>query len=287
MLKQRLNEGASLNAAQEVLGEMHKQGLEPNTATYNSLLSCAMTSGNFEGVWKTIDDLEQSGQCADIYTLSILFKGYRRERRTMDAENINRALTLLIDHAVKIDDSLVNVILEACLALRDLRCLKKALDSFWDGGWTIPQQASMHTYGLLIKSYGQSQGLTEIWQLWKEVTEEKGLEPSEQLYGQMLDVLVSNDCLTDALDLFQNMKAAHEGNLNTQGFAVAYAMIIRGFAQQKDCARALECYEEMKTHGTKASQVVLNTLMDAADMSPTRLHASISVLRTTWEAFVP
>merc|ERR1719230_1899516 len=79
----------------------------------------------------------------------------------------------------------------------------------------------------------------------------------------MLDVLVGNDCLSDALDLFQDMKAAHEGNLNTQGFAVAYAMIIRGFAQQKDCGRALECYEEMKSHGTKASVVVLNTLMDA------------------------
>merc|ERR1719359_248472 len=89
------------------------------------------------------------------------------------------------------------------------------------------------------------------------------MEPSEQLYGQMLDVLVGNDRLDDALTLFQEMKAAHKDNLNTQGFAVAYAMIIRGFAQQKDCARALQCYEEMKTHGTKASLVVLNTLIDA------------------------
>merc|ERR1719253_956516 len=40
-------------------------------------------------------------------------------------------------------------------------------------------------------------------------------------------------------------------------------MIIRGFAQRKDCEKALECYEEMKAHGTKASLVVLNTLIDA------------------------
>jgi pentatricopeptide repeat protein len=263
MLKQCLSEGASLKASKEVLQEMHKRGLEPNTATYNSLLSCAMTSGDFAGVWQIVEDLERSGQCADIYTLSILFKGYRRERRTMDTESVDKALSLIRNYAVKVDDILVNVILEACLALKDLRCLKKALDTFWDSGWVIPKQASMHTYGLLIKSYGQIQGLTEIWQLWKEVTEDKGLEPSEQLYGQMLDVLVGNDCLKDALTLFQDMKAAFKGNLNTQGFAVAYAMIIRGFAQQKDCARALECYEEMKSHGTKASQVVLNTLIDA------------------------
>jgi pentatricopeptide repeat protein len=59
------------------------------------------------------------------------------------------------------------------------------------------------------------------------------------------------------------MKATHKTTLNSQGFAVAYAMIIRGFAQRKDCARALQCYEEMKINGTKISLVVLNTLIDA------------------------
>merc|ERR1719174_3670704 len=98
---------------------------------------------------------------------------------------------------------------------------------------------------------------------WTEVTEQKQMEATEQLYGQMLDVLVGNSCLEDAITLFQEMKKTHNATLNSQGFAVAYAMIIRGFSQQKDLARALECYEEMKGHGTRASLVVLNTLMDA------------------------
>merc|ERR1719409_1723358 len=89
------------------------------------------------------------------------------------------------------------------------------------------------------------------------------MEASEQLYGQMLDVLVGSDCLEDALTLFQEMKTKHKSTIDSQGFSVAYAMIIRGFAQQKDCDRALQCYEEMKGHGTKASLVALNTLIDA------------------------
>jgi len=262
-LKKCLSEGASLKVAQSVLQQMRRQGLEANTATYNSMLSCAMTSGDFDGVWQTIYDMEHSGQSADIYTLSILFKGYRRERRAMDGMNIDRALTLIKNHSVKVDESLVNVALEACLALKDVSCLKRALDTFWESGWTMPKQASLHTYGLLIKAYGQMQCLTEVWQLWTEVTQEKGMEPSEQLYGQMLDVLVGNNSLDDALNLFQDMKITHKSSLNSQGFAVAYAMIIRGFAQAKDCERALHCYEEMKAHGTKASMVVLNTLIDA------------------------
>jgi len=59
------------------------------------------------------------------------------------------------------------------------------------------------------------------------------------------------------------MKTTHSKTLDSQGFGVAYAMIIRGFAQRKNCDQALQCYEEMKSNGTKASQVVLNTLIDA------------------------
>jgi pentatricopeptide repeat protein len=263
LLKQCLSEHASPEAAEDVLREMRQRNLEPNTATYNSLLSVAITAGDFTKVWKTVDDLESSGQGADIYTLSILFKGHRREKRTMDSEVIRRSLDLINRHSVKLDENFVNIALEACLALRDTGCLKKALATFWDSGWNIPQQAATHTYGNLIKAYGQIQSLTEAWQLWTELTQDKGMVPTEQLYGQMLDVLVANNRLADALTIFEEMKTAHKDSLSSIGFGVAYGMIIRGFAQQKDCEKALQCYEEMKGHGTKASLVVLNTLMDA------------------------
>merc|ERR1719478_1773415 len=59
------------------------------------------------------------------------------------------------------------------------------------------------------------------------------------------------------------MKAAHKGSLGSQGFALAYAMLIRGFAQWKECARALHFYKEMQANGTKVCIVVFNTLIDA------------------------
>jgi len=257
MLKQ-----CSPEAGAKVLAEMQERGLEPTTATYNSLLSCAMIAGDFTAVWKTIEDLERAGQSADIYTLSILFKGYKRERRSMDTGSIDMALNLMKKHSVDVDENFVNVALEACLATRDPSCIKKALDAIWECGWVVPKVGSMYTYGMLIKAYGQTRGLAEAWQLWTEVSE-KGMEPSEQLYGQMLDALVSNNCLEDACALFEEMKKAYSPTQNSSGFAVAYAMIIRGFAQKKDCAMAMQCYEEMKTHGTKASLVLVNTLLDA------------------------
>jgi pentatricopeptide repeat protein len=274
LLKQCSSDGAAPQAAKKVLEEMRERGLEPTTATYNSLLSCAMTAGDFTAVWQTVEDLESAGQSADIYTLSILFKGYKRERRTMDSGSIDMALNLIKKHSVKMDENLVNVALEACLSTRDIACIKKALDTIWDSAWVVPKTASLHTYGNLIKACGQTRDLAGAWQLWTEVTE-KGMEPSEQLYGQMLDVLVSNDCLEDARTLFQEMKKTHSTTQNSSGFAVAYAMIIRGFAQKKDCVMAMKCYEEMKTAGTKASLVVVNTLLDACSRVGDMRSASI------------
>jgi pentatricopeptide repeat protein len=242
---------------------MRKEGLKPTTSTYNSLIGAALACGDFAKAWKIVERMEAAGQPVDAYTLSILFKGYRQEHRTMDSSSIGRVLALVKTHSVKVDEVLVHGAPEACLALRDVYRLKDALQTFTRSGWAINKQCSMHTYGVLIKAHGQTQNLEEAWRLWREVTVEKGMEASELLYGQMLDVLVGSDCLEDALELFKEMKATHKDSINSQGFSVAYAMIIRGFAQRKDCGSALQMYEDMKLHGTKVSLVVLNTLMDA------------------------
>lgn len=263
MLKFSMAQGANPKASEEVLREMRLSGLQPNIATYNSLLGAALSAGDFAKAWRTIGQMENSGQGVDAYTLSILFKGYKHERRTMDTESIDKALTLIKKHSVKVDEVLVNVALEACIALRDINRLQHAMFVLQSGGWALSKEASMHTYGVLIKAHGLSQNLTEAWRLWREVTVDKGLEPSEQLFGQMLDVLVTCNCLDEAHKLFNQMKATHSCTFDTPGFAVAYAMIIRGFAQHKNLAQALQCYEEMKRNGAKASLVVLNTLIDA------------------------
>jgi len=131
-------------------------------------------------------------------------------------------------------------------------------------GWTLPKQGAMHTYGTLIKAYGMTRQLNMAWKLWGDATCRKGMIPSEHMYSQMIDVLVCNGRLEDALGIFDEMKATHGGKgFGSQGFAVAYAMVVRGFAQRKECGRSLDCYEEMKTGGVKVGLVVFNTLIDA------------------------
>lgn len=264
LLKTHLGEDGSLEEVESLLQEMHDGGFRPNIATYNSVLGGALAAGDFARAWRTIGLMEAAGGPGlDAYTISILFKGYKGRRRSMDAQCFDRALHLIKQFSVKVDEILVNVVLEACVALKDPSRLNFALSTFRRSGWVMPKQCAMHTYATMIKAYGQSHQLNMAWKLWEDVTVTKGLIPSEQLYGQMIDVLVTSGCLEDALALFQEMKATHADHMGSQGFAVAYAMIIKGFAQRKECVRALKCYEEMKQHGARVGIVVFNSLIDA------------------------
>jgi pentatricopeptide repeat protein len=174
---------------------------------------------------------------------------------------MDSVIALIRKHRVKADEVLVHAMLEACSGLRDPAKIDAVLATFASNGWDMSKQRTSHTCGLLIKVYGHSRQLQRAWELWHEATREH--KCSEQLYGQMIDVLVGAGQLDDAIRLFQEMQAKYSDRLNSQGFSVAYAMIIRGHAQRKDCHKALECYDEMKKHGVKAGLVIFNTLIDA------------------------
>lgn len=262
LLKLHVGEGGSWKKAVALLDEMRGGGFEPNTATYNSLLTGLLANGDFPKAWRTIDLMESSGAVIDAHTISILFRGFRKGK-IASPEGVDRVLALIRKHNVRIDDVLVNAALEACIGLRDHRRLQGVLEAFQRAGWSIPKNATMQTYGMLVKAHGQCGNLDMVWRIWREVKLDRSLVPSDTLYGQMLDVLVSNECLDDALELFAEMKRVHRETLDSQGVVVAYAMIIRGFAQRKECARALALYEEMKAAGAQGSLVMFNTLIDA------------------------
>jgi pentatricopeptide repeat protein len=104
-----------------------------------------------------------------------------------------------------------------------------------------------------------------VWKLWREVFD-KGFGPSDQLYGTMIDVLVFNGRMDEALKLFDEMKkrfSSSDGRFSTQNFSSAYASLIRGFSQRKECQRAMHCFQEMQANDVKVSLVVFNTLIDA------------------------
>eukprot|EP00930_Biecheleria_cincta_P085952 TRINITY_DN75313_c0_g1_i1.p1 TRINITY_DN75313_c0_g1~~TRINITY_DN75313_c0_g1_i1.p1 ORF type:complete len:1038 (+),score=202.89 TRINITY_DN75313_c0_g1_i1:206-3319(+) len=261
----KLNVGGS-GSSKEVhalLQEMQQHGFHENTSSYNSILNGAIAKGDFDKAWQTLEEMEQKGVAIDAYTVSIMFKGYKSHRQAINHTIFNRSLSLISKHCIKLDDVLADVILEVCGTLRDIACLNNVLATLKKHGWNIQRLRSPSTAAALIKAYSSTNQISKARQLWDEVAQTRAFEPSRAMYGQMIDALVGSRGFDEALKLFEQMKMMHSGRFDCQSFAIAYATIIKGYAQQKDCAKALNVYSEMKANRVTVGIVVLNTLLDA------------------------
>lgn len=130
----------------------------------------------------------------------------------------------------------------------------------------VPKQCIAHTYSTLIKAYGRLGKVQLAWRIFDEASGGGKNAMSDQVYVQMVDVLACNGRHTEALSLLGDMRTAgpSAGHVpSAQAVSIAYASVVRGFVQSRDCAKAVECYEEIRLHGIKVSLVTFNTLVDA------------------------
>lgn len=263
LLKMHTGPGGSIDEVNSILQDMKDKGFQPNTASYNSVLSGAFQVGDLARAWQIIETMERQGPSIDAYTIALVFKGYKTQRSTMEAVDFDRALDLLNRYSIKVDEVLVNSILEACFNLRDNKRLHTVMTLFRRCGWVMPKRCNPNTCSVMLKAYGSTNQLQLALKLWDDVTQVQGMVPTEQMYAQLIDVLVTHGRFNDALQTFHDMRKTYPDKLQSSSFAVAFAMIIKGYTLQKDCVRAMQCYEEMKELGVTVGLVVLNTLTDA------------------------
>jgi len=226
-----------------------------------SLLNAASAAGERDVAWRYVEQLSSQGQMnmVDAQMLTIFFKGRCR------ASDFDRALQLVARHPEKLDDTLVNAILEACVSLRDTPRLNQVLVLLKRCQWDMPSVwsgANSNSYSALIKAYGSTHQMHKAQELWQCIRLQ-GTVPNEHMFAQMVDVLVTGGRFAEAQQLFKEMCTVHRDRMGSSGMAMAYAMIVKGYTQQKDAGSALRCYEEMKAQGVQVGVVVLNTLIDA------------------------
>ena len=92
----------------------------------------------------------------------------------------------------------MNIVLETTARNKEFKRLEWILQSFE----TSKMRPSTATYGSLIKAYGMLKRPKKCWQMWKEMTELRGLKPTDIVIGCMLDALVCNSLVDDAEQIF-------------------------------------------------------------------------------------
>lgn len=243
-----------VRGARELLTEMQRAGHPPNDVSYNCLINAAVSCGhgNFREAWETIELMERNGVAVDHYTISIMMKALKRVKNPRD---VAKALALLDRSGIDIcsDEILLNTVLETCIRHRECRRLENMLAAYTRSSLR-PQ---VHTYGSLIKACSTLKRIDRCWKFWHEMEDHRGMEPNDIVLGCMLDALVCNGAIEEAVQLFYAWKSRVKPN------TVIYSTLIKGFANTHQAERAMSSWREMREEGIRMNTVVYNAVIDA------------------------
>jgi len=240
----------NLTAAKALLAKMSAKGQSPNDISYNCVLNHLATTGNYKDCWEIVEQMEKGNVPPDHYTVSILLKGVKNMRGVID---VQKAFDFLDRSGVDpcSDEVLLNTVLEICTRHKEFKRLVKLMAHFEKS--TL--QPSVPTYGSIIKAYANINQLDRCWHYWDEMKVERGLEPNDIVWGCMLDALVTNGKVDDAMDLFQD----HCGSPNP----VICSILVKGLANHNQSKRALQLWKDMKRNGMKMNLVAYNVMVDS------------------------
>lgn len=199
----------------------------------------------------------------DRCTCSTVIKHLRSSSSSRDRR---RTFELMEKIDVCEDSILFSTIVDACARLKDQRGLQHTIEKFHRGGL----RPNVHTYGTLIKAYGRCNNVEKAWELWKEMTELRGLEPTSYVHGCMFDTLVSNGRVEEGISLLkQSLETGKEAN------TVQYSILIKGCAQKKQVDEALALYYDMQSRNIPCNEVTYNTLINACASAGDLVRAEI------------
>eukprot|EP00931_Biecheleriopsis_adriatica_P055392 TRINITY_DN32743_c0_g1_i1.p1 TRINITY_DN32743_c0_g1~~TRINITY_DN32743_c0_g1_i1.p1 ORF type:complete len:1038 (+),score=270.72 TRINITY_DN32743_c0_g1_i1:156-3269(+) len=258
LLKLYVGKPGEVEEVKAIFEEMLQDNFCPSSVTYNSIVCGALSQGNFDFVWQILSTMERQGPGIDCYVMCNIFKGIKSQRGA--GPHFDRALKLLDRHFMQVDDVLACCIFEVCVSLRDPKRMIAAQAAVKRLAGDKCSSPAMHTTITMIKAWAACNQMSKAVCLWNEFS--KHQVPDGQMYSQMIEVFMSGGLDEEALKLLEEMKSSLSAERG-EWFTAAYAALIRGFMQQKDPARAMEMFEEMKELKVPIGIVVLNTMIDA------------------------
>mmetsp|Transcript_74189 Transcript_74189/g.131181 ORF Transcript_74189/g.131181 Transcript_74189/m.131181 type:complete len:1057 (-) Transcript_74189:25-3195(-) len=240
----------NIKAAKELLEKMAAAGKQPNDVSYNCLLNSLSSNGNYKDCWDIVEKMEKSNVKPDHYTASILLKGIKNMRGAHDVQKCFEFLDRCgVDPCC--DEILLNTVLEICIRHKESGRLSRLMADFEK----CNLRPAISTYGSLIKAYANLNRLDKCWFFWDQMRVDRGLEPNDIVWGCMLDALVTNGEVDDAMKLFERQCMRPN--------PVICSILVKGLANTQQPRRALQLWREMKQNGMKMNVVAYNVMIDS------------------------
>merc|ERR1719311_653691 len=138
----------------------------------------------------------------------------------------------------------------------------------YDGAWNLVLkmradgiEEDHFTLATLMKAVKVCSSAGFAKKLWQDMTEVREMQPNDISIGCMVDALVSNDLVGEAVELVKKWKGKISMN------CVIYSTLMKGFTLQRNTDAAFEVLDLMSEEGIKPNLVTLNTLLDACARS--------------------
>lgn len=246
-----------LHGAKQVLILMAASGHRPKEISYNTLINAAVTNGEFQIAWDTIEEMKKNGVPVDGYTVSIMMKALRQRnsRRPLHSKHAARVFEFLDETNVDFcsDEVLLTTVLDTCMWHKEFARLQGVFENYLKSGL----KPSVVVYGSLIKAAKTLKRMDWVWKLWHELVEERQMQPNHIVFGCMLDALVCNSLVDEAVAIFEDWKA------RVPPTTVIYSTLAKGFLNTNQSSKAMQIFAEMQSNGIPRSTVLYNMVIGA------------------------
>jgi len=246
-----------LRGAKEVLTLMAASGYKPREVSYNSLINASVTSGDFQVAWDTIEEMKKNDVPVDGFTVSIMMKALRQRncRRPLHSKHAARVFEFLDESGVNFfaDEVLLTTVLDTCMWHKEFARVQVLLENYWKS----ELKPSVVVYGSLIKAAKTLKNMDWVWKLWQELVDERAMQPNHIVLGCMIDALVCNSSVDEAVRIFEHWKP------KVHPTTVIYSTLAKGFLNNNQPSKAMHILEEMQSEGCPRSTVLYNMVIGA------------------------
>ena len=280
-----------------VYEEMLNNGIKPTNITMNTIIDAFIRNNEIEKAWKIFGEMYKNQINPDNFTLSTLFRGIK----TMDHyDYLIKGINLVKQRKDKIDIILINVLLDACIKLKDSKDFLELFDSLINGKFSNNDDTTdekkdndqnkiivknniikpdLITFNTYIKGCTQLKLYDKLDYVFEHIIDHNdvNITPNDVTFNSLIDAYVRQNNMNKVFKLISTMQKYH---IKPDNFT--YTTIIKGlnkdsfssnnninssdknnnYKNKNELDLAFQLFEKVKQI-SKPDEILYNCIMDA------------------------
>ena len=238
--------------------DMINKDIQPNLITFNTIIDAFIRNKNTEKAFKIFNDMTNNNIHPDNFTLSTLFKGInKQEHYRYLVEGVN----IINKNSYPIDIILINVLLDACIKLKDKNNFTEIFDNIINKKYKNVKP-DLITYNTYIKGCSKFKLYDNVETAFTHLinhSSETNIIPNDVTFNSLIDVYVSQknmDKVLQTVNLMQKYKIFPDN--------YTYTTIIKGLNKNSFLKNNNGNYDNKNINLIQNSEIFSNIELDLA-----------------------